>query len=107
MDTELVVYLDRRFDELGGALGTAIRTGDEETRRVLRQEIRTGDEESRRHMGVLAESLVSQIQLVAEGVVALSERVDRLETTFKDEFAKIDRRLLHLTTRLTARRRGR
>ena len=103
MDTELVAYLDRRFAELG----EEIRAGDEETRRVLREEIRGGDEESRRHMGVLTESLLSKIQLVGEGVLALSERVDGLETNIRGEFGKIDRRLLHLTAQISDRRRRR
>ena len=167
MDTELVAYLDRRFDGLRDDLSETIRTGDEETRRVLRDEIRTGDEEtrrvlrdeiragdeetrhvlrdeirvgdeetrrvlrdeirvgdeetrrvlreetrtgdeeSRRHMGVLTESLLSKIELVGEGVLALSERVDRLETNIRGEFTNIDRRLLHLTAQLSDRRRRR
>jgi hypothetical protein len=135
VDTELVAYLGRQFDAFGAQLGGAIRAGDEETRRalgeeirsvaeelgrvlreeiragdeetrrVLRDEIHTGDEESRRHMGVLTKSLMSPIQLVAEGVVALGERVDRLQTDIRGEFGRIDRRLLHLTAKISSPRR--
>ena len=49
------------------ALDATVRTGDEETRRILREEIRTGDEDSRRYMRVLYEDLVDRIKTLREG----------------------------------------
>lgn len=64
-------------------------------------------EETCRHMEVLADSLRSDIRLVAEGVVAASERMDRFQEEMRREFsevkamvkfsyAELDRRVSHL-----------
>jgi len=55
--------------------------------------------ETRRHMGVVAEGLKSNIALVAEGVVTLTER---LGAEMRQGFEIIDRRLLRVETRLLA-----
>ena len=44
-----------------------IRTGDEETRRTLREEIRTGLAEVMRHARVLHEDQKAALALIAEG----------------------------------------
>jgi len=46
--------------------------------------------ETRRHFGVVAERLETKIELVAEGVVAANERIDRLD-------AKVDQLADHIT----------
>src|SRR5712691_6224671 len=53
--------------------------------------------ETRRHMGVVAEGLTSNIALVAEGVVTLTER---LSAEVREGVEIIDRRLLRVETRL-------
>jgi hypothetical protein len=53
--------------------------------------------ETRRHMGVVAEGLKSNIALVAEGVVTLTER---LSAEMREGVEIIDRRLLRVETRL-------
>jgi hypothetical protein len=54
------------FGSLRGEFGT------------LRQEVRDSAAETRRHFDVVAEYLRHDIRGVAEGVIGLSERVDRL-----------------------------
>jgi hypothetical protein len=74
VDPELVDYLDRRFAE------------------------------TRRHFDVVAEQMMSKLQLVAEGVVAVDQKVDRLSTEMRSEFQAVDRRFLHLEARIIALR---
>ena len=95
------------------------------TREELRQEIRDGDTETRRHMdrlhaeilermdataaetrrhfGVVGEELRTDIKAIAEGLGALDEKVDRFRGEVTEEFAKVDRRLLHLQVRVLRR----
>jgi hypothetical protein len=74
----------------------------------LAGERRHGDEreaETRRYIGVLAESLMTKIELVAEGVRANGEQLERFRTGAQEEFARVDRRLLRLAARRPRRRR--
>lgn len=73
--------LDARFDRL---------------QQELRHDIQASAAETRRHFEVVAESLRSDIQLVAEGVTALDEKLERFRNEVRQEFSKVDRRLLHL-----------
>ena len=75
MDPELVEYLDRRFNEL---------------RHEFRHEITTSAAETRRHFDVVAEQMMGKLQLVAEGVIAVDQ--------------KVDRRFLHLEARIIPQR---
>ena len=52
---------------------------------TLRQEIRDTAAETRRHFDVVAEHLRHDIRGIAEGVIGLSERVDRLGTGLRTE----------------------
>jgi hypothetical protein len=61
--------------------------------------------ETRRYFGVVVESLSSKIQIVAEGVIALDEKVERFRDEVHAEFRKVDRRFLHLAARVSARER--
>ena len=76
-----------------GDLAEAISTS--ETR--LGARIDSSAAETRRHMGVVAEGLKSNIALVAEGVVTLTER---LSAEMREGVEIIDRRLLRVETRL-------
>ena len=46
---------------------------------------------------IIAEGLRHEIRLVAEGVDTANERIDRLDTTMKDEFADV-RTLIHISS---------
>jgi DNA anti-recombination protein RmuC len=110
---------------MGADLRQEIHTTIEQVRTELRQEIRDGDRETRRymevlhaqllermdataaetrrHFGVVSESLRSDIKTVAEGVGALDEKVERFRGEVNQEFAKVDRRFLHLQVRAIER----
>ena len=77
--------LDAQFDRL---------------RRELRQEMQATAVETRRHFDVVAESLRSDIQVVAEGLSMLDEKVERFRDEVHQEFGKVDRRFLHLDARI-------
>ena len=51
----------------------------------LRREVRESAAETRRHFDVVAEDLRHDIRGIAEGVIALSERVDRLGVSVRAE----------------------
>ena len=57
---------------------TSLRTEIGEQRVELRAETRGLIDENRRHLNVIFESLRDDIRMVAEGVVALSTKVDSL-----------------------------
>lgn len=69
-------------------------------RRDFRQEIQAGALETRRHFDVVAESLRSEIQAVAEGVSMLDEKVERFRDEVHQEFGNVHRRFLHLDARI-------
>ena len=115
------------------AMGEQIRTDlrqeiqamGEQVRTDLRQEIRASAAETRlqmeqfesrvlarvdasaaetcRYMGVVAEDLRSDIKAVAEGLGALDERVERFRGEVREDFGRVDRRLLHLEVRVIGR----
>ena len=66
------------------------------TKAELREDIREEGERTRRHFDVVAERLEDQIQLLAEGQVALGERVEGLRTELKADIAQLDRRVMRL-----------
>lgn len=65
---------------------------------ATREEMREEGERTRRHFDVVAESLRGDIRLLAEGQVALQERVEDLRTDLKGDIAKLDRRVMRLET---------
>lgn len=73
MDGETRAYLDQ-------ALGSLRQEFVD-----LRHEVRDTAAETRRHFDVVAESLRQDIQAVAEGVAATTERMDRVEASVKTE----------------------
>jgi phage host-nuclease inhibitor protein Gam len=73
MDGETRAYLDQALGSLRQEFV------------VLRQEVRDTAAETRRHFDVVAESLRQNIRAVAEGVAAMTERVDRVEASVKTE----------------------
>src|SRR5712692_8965264 len=100
--------LERLRDDLLVAISAAIldsehRIRGEFTEAVSASEGRLGARidasaaETRRHMGVVAEGFKSNITLVTEGVVTLTER---LSAEMREGVEIIDRRLLRVETRL-------
>ncbi len=113
------------LDRLGDDLRQEIHVTAEEVRTELRQEIRDSAAETRRQMelfetrllgridataaetrryfGVVAEDLKSDIKAVAEGLGALDEKVERFRGEVREDFGRVDRRLLHLEVRVIGR----
>ena len=109
------------FERLGGDLRQEMSATTAELRQEmsataadLRQEIRASAAaildrvdaaaaETRRHFGVVAEGLRSDFKAVAEGLGALDEKVERFRGEVRDDFRKVDRRLLHLEVRVIGR----
>jgi hypothetical protein len=77
-----------------------------ETRRILRDEITQGDAETRRYTKVLFEATQHDIQLVAEAVAILDEKLDRTATAIRTEmrtgFDETHAMITGLDRRLTA-----
>jgi len=69
-------------------------------RQELQHDIQTSAAETRRHFEVVGESLRSDIQLIAEGLTALDEKLERFRNEVRQEFTKVDRRLLDLDGRI-------
>jgi chaperonin cofactor prefoldin len=91
VEPELVAYLDRRFDAVERRFAEMDRRLDE-LRAELRAEMRVGDAETRRHFDVVAEDLKSRIQLVAEGVLLVDEKLGRFRAEVHERFEAVDRR---------------
>jgi len=56
-------------------------------------ELRTYLDETRRHFDVVAERIESRMQLIAEGVSSLSERLDRVEENLREDILRSQREL--------------
>jgi hypothetical protein len=56
-------------------------------------ELRAAVDELRRHFDVVGEALRADVRLVAEGVTALSDRVDRVEVNLREEILRAQREL--------------
>jgi hypothetical protein len=89
-----------------------IDSGLAETRQYidagLAAERRHGDgraAETRRFIAVLAESLMSKIELVGEGVRTNGEQLERFRADVQDRFTGVDRRVLRLQASRPRRRR--
>ncbi|HMH49945.1 MAG TPA: hypothetical protein VK548_06910 [Candidatus Acidoferrum sp.] len=69
----------------------------------IREEMAATAAETRRHFDVVTEGSMTKIQLVAEGVIGVDQKVDRLAGEMRSEFQKVDRRFLHLQARVIDR----
>ena len=97
MDQELVAYLDRRFEAVDRRFVEMDRRLEE-----LRTEMRAGDVETRRHFDVIAEDLKSRIQLVAEGVLLVDEKLERFRAEVHERFEAVNRRFEAVDRRFEA-----
>ena len=68
---------------------------------AMRQETDEQTAENRRLYQVLGESLISRIQLVAEGVATVDGKLDEFREEVRGNFARVDRRLLRLEVRVS------
>jgi hypothetical protein len=59
----------------------------------LRRHVDQSAVDTRRHFYVLGEGLRADVRLVAEGVTALAERVDRVEGSLREEILRAQREL--------------
>jgi hypothetical protein len=76
-----------------------------ETHRYIDELLTASTAETRRHFGIVAESLMTKMELLAEGVRVNGERLERFQGEVHEQFARVDRRLLRLEARLTRKRR--
>ena len=100
--------LDAQFDRLRQELRQDFREDIQasaaELRQDFRRDIQASAAETRRHFEVVAEGLRSEIQVVAEGLSMLDEKVERFREEVHQEFGKVDRRFLHLDARIAESR---
>ena len=66
------------------------------TRDEMFQMMRDEGERTRRHAEVMNESLRDDIRLLAEGQVALHQRIDDVRAELKGDISALDRRLMRL-----------
>ena len=83
--------------------GNQIRTELQQVVVELRQEIQSSAAQTHRHFDVVGESLTSDIKAVAEGLGALDEKVECFRGEAREDFGRLDRRLLHLEVRVIGR----
>lgn len=133
MDAELVAYLDQRFAELRGDIAASAAGLRDELRAEiaasavtlhgkiaatangLRTDLAAATDRLRgeisadttRHIDIVVEALVSKMELGVEGVRTVDRRLDRFGDEVREEFQKVDRRLLRLHARTGTRRRRR
>lgn len=69
----------------------------DDLRTDLERKIETSAVETRRHFDVVAEHFMSKLQLVAEGVAMVDQKVDRLRSGMEQRFDQVERRLLRLS----------
>jgi hypothetical protein len=68
----------------------------DQLRSDLERKIESSSVETRRHFDVVTEHVMSRVQLVAEGVAMVDQKVDRLRDEM-ERFEQVDRRLLRLS----------
>jgi len=95
------IRTELRQEIQASAAETRLRMEQFESRLLARMEASAA--ETRRYMGVVAEDLKSDIKAVAEGLGALDEKVERFRGEVREDFGRVDRRLLHLEVRVLGR----
>ena len=102
--------LRQEMSAMGADLRQEIQASAAETRLQMEQfqsrilaRVDESAAETRRYFGVVAEDLKSDIKAVAEGLGALDEKVERFRGEVREDFGRVDRRLLHLEVRVIGR----
>src|SRR5436190_18457830 len=88
-------------------LRQAIEASAAGLRMELIERMDTTAAESRRHFDVVAEHLTSKIDLVAEGVIGVDQKLDRFRDEVRDEFKRVDQWLWRLEARVLGSAGGR
>ena len=89
MEQENLAPLIERVGEQIRQVGQRLEAIDRRLDQMpTKDEMRTQQAETRRHFDVVAEGLRSQIQLVAEGVSVVDQRLDRFQRKVEEEFAE-------------------
>jgi len=89
MEQESLAPLIERVGEQIRQVGQRLEAIDRRLDQMpTKDEMRTQQAETRRHFDVVAEGLRSQIQLVAEGVSVVDQRLDRFQRKVEEEFAE-------------------
>ena len=108
--TDLRQEIQAMGEQVRTELRQEIRASATETRLQMEQfearllaRVDASAAETRRYMGVVAEDLKSDIKAVAEGLGALDEKVERFRGEVREDFGRVDRRLLHLEVRVIGR----
>lgn len=70
--------MDADIKEEFAAVRAEIQASQAALRREIRQEIREEGSTTRRHFDVVAESLRDDIRIIAEGLIALDAKVERM-----------------------------
>jgi hypothetical protein len=84
-------------EEMRAAIATAIEPLA--TRDEMKAFVRAEGIETRRRFDIVAESLRSDIRIIAEGQVHLTHRMGAFETETRQVIASLDRRVLRLESR--------
>lgn len=92
MDPELRAALDELRQHVDTS-ATETRQRVDTTAVETRRHVDATAVETRRHFDVAGEALLAKIQLVAEGVSELSERLDRTEANLREEILRAQREL--------------
>ena len=108
--TELRQEIQASGEQIRTELRQEIRENAAQTRLQMEQfesrilaRVDASAAETRRYFGVVAEDLKSDIKAVAEGLGALDEKVERFRGEVREDFGRVDRRLLHLEVRVIGR----
>ena len=108
--TELRQEIQATGEQVRAELRREIQASAAETRLQMEQfesrvlaRVDASAAETCRYMGVVAEDLRSDIKAVAEGLGALDEKVERFRGEVREDFGRVDRRLLHLEVRVIGR----
>ena len=112
MDQELIAYLDERFREssrqiLEGILGVvgALRHETMSRFEQVDEAIRQNKDEIR-HTQIMMESMRSDIQGVAEGVLSTNQRIDALRDELKQDIKEVHQRVIVSYTDMNKRVRS-
>ena len=79
--------IDRRFDSIDQRFESVDRRFDTMERRQDATDARL--EDTRRHLGILIKNLDGRIQLVAEGVINVDQKIDRVRDELKAEIGEV------------------
>ena len=87
--------IDKRLDSIEKRLvGIEKRLDNTATKDDLEAKITAAKEETMRHTGVLIEGVQHQIELLAEGITNVNEKLDRGWDEHKGEHARLEKRTL-------------